>query len=145
MSPAYLMAVGDGLSIFNIYLTRLRVREALTGKMPQQESVCWELFSYEDAKKQIGRGYLNADDRELEMSLPYKFSQIFTTDIAPFLKGLDYPYECDRVYEIQPSCIGSDKIKIIAENPRILPKGTRLFKFLPANISSMTAIIPPKR
>jgi len=117
-SPAFLMAIGDGLNICNIYLTRLRTRDLFTGGIPTQESACWEIFSYLDIKREMGkRPYTNDHEyREIEMSLPTKFRQIFTTDIAPFLKGGDYPLECDRIYDVTPSCISFDKIKIIAEN-----------------------------
>jgi len=115
-SPSYLMVVGEGLSICNVYLARTKTRDLLTGRTPEQGPVCWEVFSYTDAKKDMSRDYSKADDKELEMSLPSKFGQIFTTDVAPFLKGADYPHECDRVYEISPSCISFDKIRIVAEN-----------------------------
>ena len=112
MAPAYLMVVGDGLGICNVYLVQIGGRrEILTGKIPKQKSRCLELFSYSDE----GGGYPDPEDRELERSLPLRFGRIFTTDIAPFLKGSDYPLECDRVYEVAPS-YNFDRIRIIAEN-----------------------------
>lgn len=114
-SPTYLMIAGDGLSICNLYFIRIRTEDLLTGVIPPQASGCWELFSYLD-NASYRRGWSNPEVREVERSLPSRFNQIFTTDIGPFLKGLDYPTECDRVYEIHPSCISFDRIRVIAEN-----------------------------
>jgi hypothetical protein len=116
MSPAYLMAVGDGLNICSIYLTRVRERDILTGMTPSQESFCTELFSYSITEQELGRVKYPDDVREKELLIPSRFKEIFTTDIAPFLKGWDYPLECHRVYEISPSCISFDKIRITAVN-----------------------------
>ena len=116
MSPSYLMVVGDGLEVCNVYLTRVQGRDFGTGMMPPQDSFCSELFSYSKARKE--KGVNPKQLRELEGTIPAHFINIFTTDIAPFLKSGDLPLECDRIYNIMPSCIGSDMIKIVAENRR---------------------------
>ncbi|MEK6893251.1 MAG: hypothetical protein AABX07_03535 [Nanoarchaeota archaeon] len=109
---SFLNVVGDGCGIANIYLVRLSQSETdkLFGVCSQQDSALWKLFSYSE-KRDLKLGY----EREIERKIPLLLNQIFPTDIAPFLKGRDYPLECNRVYDIRIKC-GSERIRIIAEN-----------------------------
>ena len=110
-APSYLLAVGDGLRICNIYLAQVNWGYgSLTFNIPPQESKLWKLFSYSKMC-----GYEDSYTKKVEKKLPSNFFKIFTTDIAPFLRGGDYPLEVNRVYTLIPSS-GSDMIKIVAKN-----------------------------
>lgn len=116
--PRSLIVVGNGLSVCDVYLA---CSQHLLN--PPQKPRLWKLFDYYDSKKH---------NVEPKMRQPPCFPQIFATHLFPFLKGLDYPLDCLRVYNFHCS-YNADRVRVVADNRENRELQTLEIKFVPDN------------
>lgn len=112
---SYVVCTGNGLNQMNVYFATLNWgRDRVTGAVPTRSSALFRLFG----NKGMSFGGKSAFDFPEVPEEMVELHRIFMTNIKPFLKGGDYPLECDRVYDVylMHAVPGCDKIRFIAEN-----------------------------